>query len=112
MTLAETVDAMVAAGCSAEQVAAVAKALDEERRSKTRRDVSESEWYVVRSFVLERDGFRCTYCGGDGDEAPLHCDHVIPRSRGGKSTPDNLVAACRRCNSSKRASFLNQWVRA
>jgi 5-methylcytosine-specific restriction endonuclease McrA len=48
----------------------------------------------TRAAVFARDGHRCQYC-----EAPAESiDHVIPRSRGGGHTWDNVVAACRRCN--------------
>ena len=49
-----------------------------------------------------RDGYRCMYCGAkkrDGSE--LELEHIIPRSRGGKNTWDNLVAACAPCNRRK-----------
>lgn len=45
-----------------------------------------------------RDNFACVYCG-DGDE--LTFDHVIPKSRGGKSAFSNALLACSRCNSRK-----------
>jgi 5-methylcytosine-specific restriction endonuclease McrA len=53
----------------------------------------------LRIFV--RDGFRCQYCGGRRAAGELTLDHVQPRSRGGRSTPENLVAACARCNTRK-----------
>lgn len=46
--------------------------------------------------VLVRDGFRCAYCGCRKDR--LSIDHVIPRSRGGKTSFENCVAACKTCN--------------
>ncbi len=51
-----------------------------------------------RQNIFRRDGNRCQYCG-----SPEHLtlDHVVPKSKGGKSTWDNLVAACRNCNSNK-----------
>jgi 5-methylcytosine-specific restriction endonuclease McrA len=48
----------------------------------------------VRNHVLNRDNLSCAYCG----DLATDCDHVIPASYGGKSTPDNLVACCRWCN--------------
>ena len=60
-----------------------------------------------RDLVLERDGFACVYCGCEGGN--LQLDHVIPRSRGGADTPDNLVAACRSCNASKGAKTPQEW---
>lgn len=63
------------------------------------------EWLKVRKAVLIRDGFKCQLrlhcCVGTADRV----DHKIPRSQGGSMLPDNLVAACRPCNSSKRDHF-------
>jgi len=53
---------------------------------------------VNRREVLRRDGYRCQYCGTNGF---LTIDHVLPRSRGGPHTWDNVVAACNACNSRK-----------
>ena len=52
----------------------------------------------TRFNVFLRDRFECQYCGDDDD---LTFDHVIPRSRGGRTTWDNVVAACAPCNLSK-----------
>lgn len=49
----------------------------------------------TRFNVFLRDRFACQYCGSDED---LTFDHVIPRSRGGRTTWDNVVAACAPCN--------------
>ena len=54
-----------------------------------------------RQNVLLRDDFTCQYCGAEADKAKLTFDHVIPRSQGGKTRWDNIVTACRPCNSSK-----------
>jgi hypothetical protein len=52
----------------------------------------------VRLQVLVRDGYACYYCGQDATTV----DHVIPIAKGGDPiNMDNMVAACRRCNSSK-----------
>jgi len=56
---------------------------------------------LTRRTLLARDGFTCQYCGCQKDRSELTLDHVIPRSRGGQSTWDNLVVACRRCNQRK-----------
>lgn len=53
----------------------------------------------IRNAVFERDGFACVYCGS---EDHLHCDHDTPVSRGGESTMENLVTACRVCNARKK----------
>src|SRR4051812_15668156 len=41
--------------------------------------------------VLQRDGFRCQYCGAKGSADQLNYDHVIPRAQGGKTGWDNIV---------------------
>lgn len=52
---------------------------------------------VSRRGVLRRDSQRCGYCG----RAASTIDHVVPRSRGGGDSWENLVACCLRCNNSK-----------
>lgn len=51
----------------------------------------------TRFNVFLRDGFSCQYCGTQ-DRENLTFDHLIPRSRGGKTTWDNIVTACSPCN--------------
>ncbi len=53
---------------------------------------------VNRREVLRRDHHSCQYCGSNKH---LTLDHVLPRSRGGQHTWDNVVVACERCNSRK-----------
>ena len=52
----------------------------------------------TRFNVFLRDGFSCQYCGKGED---LTFDHVIPRSKGGRTTWENVVAACAPCNLKK-----------
>ena len=52
---------------------------------------------VTRRGVLRRDGHRCAYCG----KSAATIDHVLPRSRGGAGSWENLVACCLRCNNIK-----------
>jgi 5-methylcytosine-specific restriction endonuclease McrA len=59
---------------------------------------------LSRRAVFLRDGGRCQYCGRRADSV----DHVVPRSRGGTHTWDNVVAACSRCNASKRDHLLEE----
>ena len=54
-----------------------------------------------RRNVLVRDRFACAYCGTR--TRPITMDHVVPRSRGGRSDFDNCVACCRSCNQKKDA---------
>lgn len=50
-----------------------------------------------RRAIFLRDGHRCQYCGGHAENV----DHVIPKVQGGTHRWENVVAACRRCNSRK-----------
>ncbi len=56
---------------------------------------------LTRRMVLARDQYTCQYCGARPGSSELTLDHVIPRSRGGRKTWENVVAACRRCNQRK-----------
>lgn len=71
-----------------------------------------SEWYrqrgltpdrepidaATRQLVIRRDGFVCHLCGGAVKRGDVHLDHVIPRSKGGPDTADNLKVAHSTCN--------------
>ncbi len=57
-----------------------------------------------RRGVFARDGHRCQYCGATAE----NIDHVVPRSRGGTHTWDNVVAACRPCNTRKEDRLLSE----
>jgi 5-methylcytosine-specific restriction endonuclease McrA len=59
-----------------------------------------------RRNVLIRDQFTCAYCGLRG--VPLTIDHIVPRSKGGKSVFENCVACCRPCNTKKGARLPRQ----
>ncbi len=54
-----------------------------------------------RRGVLARDRETCQYCGVQPGRLHLTVDHVVPRSQGGLTTWDNVVAACRECNHRK-----------
>ncbi len=51
-----------------------------------------------RHTVFARDGHRCQYCGRRMPTGQLSLDHVVPRSRGGRTTWENVVCACLTCN--------------
>ena len=53
---------------------------------------------ITRRAVFARDEWTCQYCGSNGN---LTVDHVIPRSKGGGSTWENIVASCAPCNRRK-----------
>ena len=54
-----------------------------------------------RRGVLARDRETCQYCGAQPGRAHLTVDHIVPRSRGGQTTWENVAAACRDCNHRK-----------
>jgi CRISPR/Cas system Type II protein with McrA/HNH and RuvC-like nuclease domain len=63
---------------------------------------------LSRENVYRRDNFECVYCG-DYNRKTLTLDHVVPQSKGGKDTWDNLVTACRKCNSEKSNLTLEEY---
>ncbi len=54
-----------------------------------------------RQNVLLRDNFMCQYCGKKAPMKALNYDHILPRSKGGKTTWLNIVTACYPCNTKK-----------
>jgi 5-methylcytosine-specific restriction endonuclease McrA len=61
-----------------------------------------------RRAVFARDDGRCQYCAGPAESI----DHVVPRSRGGEHVWENVVAACRPCNTRKRDRYLHETTMA
>ena len=60
-----------------------------------------SSYACNRKNVVWRDRNICQYCGGRFPFRDLTMDHVIPKSRGGDKSWNNIVACCRRCNNRK-----------
>jgi 5-methylcytosine-specific restriction endonuclease McrA len=54
-----------------------------------------------RVNVYQRDGFKCQYCGHKFSIQHLSYDHVVPRKAGGRTIWENIVTACKPCNSRK-----------
>lgn len=70
------------------------------RLSVTSRKISDK----LRYQVLKRDNFKCCACGASPAKDPsieLHIDHIIPYSKGGETTIDNLQTLCSKCNLGK-----------
>jgi len=61
---------------------------------------------AFREYILKRDNYTCYFCGKYGDTI----DHIVPRAKGGHTTPLNCVTACRECNQSKAALDLEEFV--
>lgn len=61
-----------------------------------------------RQNIYLRDGFRCQYCSWSGTLLNLTLDHLIPLARGGKTSWDNIVTACKACNLRKGARTLEE----
>jgi 5-methylcytosine-specific restriction endonuclease McrA len=51
-----------------------------------------------RRNIFLRDNYTCVYCGKQLEQGELSVDHVMPKSRGGKETWENLVTSCKTCN--------------
>ncbi len=54
---------------------------------------------LTRKNILRRDSHKCAYCGKT--DLVLTIDHILPRSRGGEDSWENLISACPKCNSKK-----------
>ncbi|WP_179030958.1 HNH endonuclease [Paenibacillus kribbensis] len=59
-----------------------------------------------RQYVLKRDRYTCFFCGGYGDTI----DHLLPRAKGGHTTPVNCVCACNECNQIKAARDVEEFI--
>ena len=72
-------------------------------KSRSSRRISDK----LRYQVLKRDNFKCKLCGASPAKDPsieLHIDHIVPWSKGGETTIDNLQTLCSRCNLGKSNS--------
>jgi hypothetical protein len=61
---------------------------------------------AFRTFILERDHYTCHFCGLYGDTI----DHLLPRAKGGHTTPDNCVCACNLCNQTKADQYVEEFM--
>jgi len=114
--------ALVAAGVSNDKIVEIVRLLECKLKSATlpqsagdrrrawdraRKAKLPADWAAITQAVFERDMYACTYCGDEPGD--LHCDHVIPLSRGGSSHMDNLATACGPCNMDKGSKLLSEW---
>lgn len=77
-------------------------------RLKTYIKVPIKKVVVSRKNVLIRDKYTCQYCGDDYAPEELTIDHIIPKSRGGSTKWDNVVACCKKCNNQKGHKTLRE----
>ena len=61
-----------------------------------------------RRAIFQRDAYTCMYCGKKPGSKELSVDHVIPKSRGGKSSWENVVVACTACNTRKANRLMHE----
>lgn len=62
--------------------------------------------------LIARDGSRCVWCGRELWRSDLTAEHLLPRSRRGHGTLDNLAVACRRCNRARGTQAVATYVRS
>lgn len=65
------------------------------------------KWYLIINEVFKRDNYICQYCGTKGGK--LEADHIIPFSKGGRDSLDNLITSCRRCNRQKKDKSIEEF---
>ncbi len=65
------------------------------------RHIPQQSRALSRKNILLRDRNTCQFCGRPFPSSELTLDHVVPRSRGGRSSWENLVACCYQCNNNK-----------
>jgi hypothetical protein len=62
--------------------------------------------------LIERDGAVCVWCGRAPWRTDLTAEHIVPRSRGGRTSPENLTVACRACNKRRGTKPVVSFVRS
>jgi 5-methylcytosine-specific restriction endonuclease McrA len=77
---------------------------DLKRERAKARELRESQWWKRR---LARG--RCHYCGRGFSPAELTMDHIVPVSRGGKTTKGNVAPCCKECNNAKKQLLPMEW---
>ncbi|MBC7661385.1 MAG: HNH endonuclease [Chitinophagaceae bacterium] len=75
------------------------------RERQKAKELKKSRWW---QNLIQKT--RCYYCQKPISRTEVTMDHVVPISRGGKSTAGNLVPACKSCNEQKRSLTAVEWV--
>lgn len=68
------------------------------------RDLRKSQWWKLKCAQE-----KCYYCGKQTPAKELTMDHIVPIIRGGKSTKNNVVTACKECNNKKKHALPIEW---
>lgn len=69
-------------------------------------------YLILRYKCFARDNFTCSYCGRSpikDSNVELHCDHIIPRAKGGEDEIGNLTTSCKECNMGKMDIMLEDY---
>jgi 5-methylcytosine-specific restriction endonuclease McrA len=78
---------------------------DEVRRQRAiARDLRKTRWWQQKT-----SSGACYYCGTKVKHKDITMDHLVPLARGGKSTKDNLVPSCKKCNNLKQSMLPLEW---
>ena len=67
---------------------------------------------MTRENLLIRDGGTCVWCGRAPWPTDVTAEHLLPRSRRGRTVPENLAVACRACNKRRRSRQVAAYVRS
>lgn len=73
------------------------------RLAAVQNDYTQAQWRACQDYF----DCRCAYCL---EPLPLAMEHMVPISRGGANTDENIVPACKGCNSSKADSTIVEWL--
>lgn len=80
-----------------------------QRRCRAHRLSRSSQAYKAAAALTVQNAFRCWICGGQATaDDPFTADHLIPLSKGGTHSADNLAAAHRSCNSRRGAKSIDE----
>lgn len=78
------------------------------RLIKLIRQIYKNSVTVTKNNIAIRDNYTCQYCNKRIYQSQLTLDHIIPSSKGGKSTWENLVCCCQKCNLKKGNKLLSE----
>jgi 5-methylcytosine-specific restriction endonuclease McrA len=67
---------------------------------------------VTRASLIDRDGATCVWCGREPWPSDVTAEHLLPRSRRGRTVAENLAVACHACNKRRRTRPVAAYVRS